>query len=348
MNRINRLAMAGCFVMAWSTQSAAEGMGLDDWSLKLFGHIEAVAGDRELFTDDLSLGETALFVTGRLSSRWSLLSEVSFQPKYYRDDTVKVERIRLKYQLSPEHWVSFGKMHTPVNEWNDTYHHGRLFFPTIDRPQSFAEFVPIHEVGLRFSGEGLGNQNAFYDVVVGSGQSAHDDIFPNGAKSLTVSGGLWVNDNLKWRLSIYRDKLIDHVSKASHGAMVDLSEGDKSKDLEYTAYASSLNYQGSAFDAKTEIFAFKSEGASTSYSFFQRVGRSLSANLAPYVFFDFLRVDPSELHFAPGHSRKVGLGLEWLPGAATSLKLELINQDVDRKNKRLDGAMVKLQFAFGV
>lgn len=47
-------------------------------------------------------------------------------------------------------------MHTPVNEWNDAYHHGRLFFPTIDRPYSFGEFVPVHEVGLRLSGENLG------------------------------------------------------------------------------------------------------------------------------------------------------------------------------------------------
>ena len=87
--------------------------------------------------------------------------------------------------------MSVGKMHTPVNEWNDAYHHGRLFFPTIDRPYSFGEFVPIHEVGLRLSGENLGAKRAFYDVVLGSGQSAGDDVFPSGVQILTLGRLCW-------------------------------------------------------------------------------------------------------------------------------------------------------------
>ena len=348
MNQSLRIMMAWSLVIASGMSRAAETMSFDDWSLRVFSHFEAAAGDKELFSNDLSLGESALFLTGRLSSRWSFLSEVSFQPKKYRDDTVKVERARFKYQISSNHWFSFGKMHTPVNEWNDSYHHGRLFFPTIERPQSFSEFVPIHEVGLRFSGEGLGARNAFYDVVVGSGQSAHDDIFPNGARSLTVSGGLWIKDNLKWRVSVYRDKLIDYMASESHGVLVDMSSAAQSNDLEYTAYGSSLYYSGSKVDAKAEAYIFKTEGAKSSYSLFQRLGLPLTANLTPYVFFDFLRVDASEHHFAEGYSRKAGLGLEWLTGATSSLKLELINQDIDRKNKREDGAVVKLQFAIGI
>ena len=109
----------------------AHGMSAGEWNVRVFGHVEAATGDDALYSDDVMLGETALFLAGRLSPKWSILSEISYQPKRYRSDTVKVERLRLR--LSENHWMSVGKMHTPVNEWNDAYHHGRLFFPTIDR-----------------------------------------------------------------------------------------------------------------------------------------------------------------------------------------------------------------------
>ena len=127
---LDRLARITCAIAAMALfcfSQVAHGMSAGEWNVRMFGHFEAATGDDALYSDDVMLGETAMFVTGRLSSKWSILSEISYQPKRYRSDTVKVERLRLRYELSANHWMSFGKMHTPVNEWNDAYHHGCLF-----------------------------------------------------------------------------------------------------------------------------------------------------------------------------------------------------------------------------
>jgi hypothetical protein len=328
----------------------AYGMSAGEWNARVFGHFEAAAGEDDLFSEDVMLGESALFITGRLSSKWSFLSEISYQPKRYRSDTVKVERLRLRYELSGNHWMSFGKMHTPVNEWNDAYHHGRLFFPTIDRPYSFGEFVPVHEVGLRLSGENLGAKRAFYDVVLGSGQSAHNDIFPSGVQSLTLSAGFWPTDDLKVRASLYKDTLIDHFSDSSHGS--DHHGGMMGhmgpEDLAYDAFATSAVFQGRNIESMTEVFLFRSEGSETSWTAYQRLAFPLSGTIKPYVFGDVLKVDRSEFHFAGGHNKKAGVGIEWLLGTRASAKFEYAHQDVDRQSRAAHGTTFRVQLAFGI
>ncbi len=100
----------------------------------VFTHFEAYKAADESDVDDLRWGESALFVTGRLTDRLSFLTEISFEMPKYRDRPVAVERLRLRYDLNRDNWLILGKMHTPVNYWNDNFHHGRLFFPrSIDR-----------------------------------------------------------------------------------------------------------------------------------------------------------------------------------------------------------------------
>jgi hypothetical protein len=338
-----------CILMTLVFPLPALGMSANDWNLKVFGHAEVATGKDALISDAFELGEVALFTTARLNSRWSILSEISYLPKRYRSDTVKVERLRLRYELSTNHWMSFGKMHTPVNEWNDAFHHGRLFFPSIDRPFAFSEFVPVHEVGLRFSGENLGSKRLFYDLVLGSGQSAGDDVFPSGVKSFTASSGFWPTDNLKLRLAAYKDTLIDHLLDSSHGAEHNAMMADMvPEDLKYQAFGASLIYNNPAFDALTELLAFRSEGSDTSYSIYQRIGFKRAGPMTPYVFADYLTVDPTERHFAAGDNKKLGLGLEWLLGSAASLKFELTREDVNRSYREFAGTAFRLQFAFGI
>ena len=47
----------------------AYGMSAGEWNARVFGHFEAAAGEDELFAEDVMLGESALFITGRLSSK---------------------------------------------------------------------------------------------------------------------------------------------------------------------------------------------------------------------------------------------------------------------------------------
>ena len=89
------------------------------------------------------LGEQDLFITSEITERLSFLGETVFKYSLESptDFDISIERIILKYNYFGNHSVLIGKHHTPVNYWNDTYHHGRVFFPTIDRPLLFSQGI---------------------------------------------------------------------------------------------------------------------------------------------------------------------------------------------------------------
>ena len=105
---------------------------------------------------NFGLGEQDLFITSEINERLSFLGETvfKFSPESPTDFNISVERIILKYNYTGNHSVLLGKHHTPVNYWNDTYHHGRVFFPTIDRPLLFAlGIIPLHTTGVSLQGK---------------------------------------------------------------------------------------------------------------------------------------------------------------------------------------------------
>ena len=75
-------------------------------------------------------GEQDLFITSELSDRLSFLGESVFKytPSSPTEFSVSIERIVIKYNFQGNHNIIIGKIHTPLNYWNDTYHHGRVFF----------------------------------------------------------------------------------------------------------------------------------------------------------------------------------------------------------------------------
>jgi hypothetical protein len=98
-------------------------------NIKIFGHqtfsIEKEESE-ELFSN-YSIGEHDLFVTNNFSKKWSFLGEIIVGPTSTGFKS-SIERARVKFAINNKHSVILGKMHTPVNYWNDVYHHGRLFF----------------------------------------------------------------------------------------------------------------------------------------------------------------------------------------------------------------------------
>ena len=75
--------------------------------------------------------EQDLFITSELNDDFTFLGESVF--KYSESSptsfNVSVERIIIKYNFKGNHNLLIGKHHTPINYWNDSYHHGRVFFP---------------------------------------------------------------------------------------------------------------------------------------------------------------------------------------------------------------------------
>lgn len=192
--------------------------------LNLFAHFEAQLADQRAApgADRLELGETAAFLSGRASSRVSYLAELTFLPSRYRDEEVKYERYQLRRELDQHRFVSVGKVHTPVNYWNDEFHHGRVLFPTISRPASFSGFIPIHDLGLRIGGERIGSRDLRFDLMLGSGSEAAEDNRPfrDGVRSFTAYVSARPLDGLMIGAGFYRE----HLRLGQTGVLVQDSE----------------------------------------------------------------------------------------------------------------------------
>ena len=237
-------------------------LGVTAWGqevvqVRMFGHLESVTeshpdshpGHAHMgWESGFSIGEHDMFVTAKITERISFLSETVVGPASSHGHgaggdgfMASIERARVKFDYASQHSVIVGKMHTPVNYWNDTYHHGRLFFPTIDRPSSFGLAVPIHTLGVRLQGQNIGDINFGYDVVAGNGLSSSDSGDDDIQKSLTAAFHIKPMDDSRFGVSYYRDNLRGN-RVGSHGGH---SGGHWSQVLSDTVASNdSLYYRG--------------------------------------------------------------------------------------------------------
>ena len=258
-------------------------------------------------------------------------------------------------------------MHTPVNYWNDNFHHGRIFFPTINRPRSFTRFIPIHEVGFRFSGMSPMVEGVGYDIVLGTGQSEGDDAFGSGVQSYTLNFNWAPTPDSRAIVSYYRDTILDHEDNPfhaghrhgggdhmgmghmdmEHGDMhMDQSDSGTDEDISYELLSFSLHHEDEYWRTLTELSANRTDGGGWNWAVYQYAGYHLSDEFSVYALYDYITVDESEIHFRPGSESRAGLGLEWFVTDNTSLKVEARSEDTDQGDLRIDDSVFEAQLSF--
>lgn len=334
-----------------------------DINANWFTHFEFDSSDAAEAADrEFEWGESALFLTGN-SGRWSFLSEATFQASKYRDKQFTLERIRVRYEFNRDNAISFGKMHTPVNYWNDNFHHGRFFFPTINRPSSFGRFIPIHEVGIRLSGQSPMVEGVGYDIVLGTGQSEGDDAFEQGIQSYTASFNWAPTPQSKSVVSYYRDTILDHADNPFHGGHhhggdhghgmndhgMDMEPMDSGtdEDIPYELLSWSLHHEGDLWRTLTEVSANRTDQGEWNWAAFQYLGYHVNESLSVYGLFDYVNVSRQEVHFTDGIEQRYGLGIEWFAANNTSLKVELRREHDRAVEGHADTTVLEAQLAFG-
>ena len=111
---------------------------------------------------------------------------------------MSIERVVIKYNFAGNHNLLIGKHHTPLNYWNDSYHHGRVFFPTIYRPLLFdAEIIPLHTTGISLQGHDLGNLKFGYDFMLGNGLGSTEVLDNDKNKSVSAAIHIKPADRLR-------------------------------------------------------------------------------------------------------------------------------------------------------
>jgi hypothetical protein len=279
---------------------------------------------------NFSLGEQDLFITSEITQRLSFLGETVF--KYSLDSptdfNISIERIILKYNYFGNHSVLIGKHHTPINYWNDTYHHGRVFFPTVDRPLLFAQgFIPLHTTGMSLQGQNLGRLRFGYDAMLGNGLGSGDVEDNNRFKSLTLAVHIKPSDGMRIGASLYHDVISKGSTIHNHtGGHTTLALSRISQNI----MTASLAYNDSILSKKFELLVESSMAVNKSDSLGEQkalatyayAGFRITDKIIPYIRVDDIRYSKREVYFMDNNTRSFVGGVRYELSYLAVFKLE--------------------------
>ena len=262
---------------------------------KIRGFIEANTS----YEDDIwsfGSGEQDLFITSEINDEISFLGETVF--KYSSSSSkfeVSVERVVINYNYKGNHNFLIGKHHTPINYWNDTYHHGRVFFPTIDRPLLFtANIIPIHTTGIAFQGLNLGKLKFGYNLMIGNGIGSEEIEDNDKYKSVTAAVNIKPIENLQFGLTYYNDVI-------SEGSDVHGNHFIALENIKQQLLTATVAYFGNKFEVLAEgtFSSNKGDVLGTTNAFISYIygGVKLKEKWVPYIRLDNLHFNEDEFFF---------------------------------------------------
>lgn len=305
------------------------------------------------------LGEHDLFVNTYFNDRISFLGE--FVVRYTKGTpttfSASIERARLKFDYYKNHSVIAGKIHTPVNYWNDVYHHGRVFFPSIDRPISFSYLVPLHNLGLQFQGQNLGKLNFGYDVVIGNGISGSDGSDNNISPATTLAFHIKPTDNWRMGLSYFYDFLPDASITgvhSGHSITPPYVNGDKYKGkLHYQLLSQSVAHFGEKHEFLNEfVYNYTHTdtlGNANNFSNYTYYGYRIKDKHVPYAILDWISIAENDLFTYHYDVMRMWLGYRYEFSEMLNVKAQLGYSTNFLKNSHAitNGIDFKIQFAYG-
>lgn len=272
-----------------------------------------------------ALGEQDLFITSQLNDRFSFLGEsvFKFTPGTPTTFSVSIERIVVKYNIVGNHNFLIGKHHTPINYWNDTYHHGRVFFPTIYRPLVFErEIIPIHTTGISFQGQNLGGVKFGYDLMIGNGLGSTDVLDNDSRKSITTAVHIKPVENLRLGLSWYND-VLGKGAKTHDGSVLNWA-------VHQNLYTGSVAYFGDKFEVLTETTFANNKtdttGSQHTVATYIYAGIKIKEKIVPYLRFDNIHYQEGEILFDKNNITSIVGGIRLNVNYLTAVKLEYQHQ----------------------
>lgn len=288
-------------------------------------------------------GEQDLYITSAINDRISFLGETVF--KYdstaHSDFTLSVERAIITYNLKGNHNLMMGKIHTPLNYWNDSYHHGRVLFPTIDRPMLFQKsIIPLHTTGAGFEGHDLGKLRFGYNLFVGNGLGSEEVEDNDKNKSITAAFHIKPVDRVRFGLSYYYD-VISEGAKL-HSGMV----------MAHQVNQHLISASAARFGKKFEILSeatmalnhTDSTGTKSTMAGYVYAGYKIKEKYVPYVRYDNIKYQDGEQFYMANDVQSYVAGFRYEIDYLAVIKLEyqhIENEMSPAVNK------VTLQFAIG-
>jgi hypothetical protein len=266
------------------------------------------------------IGEQDLFITSELNEHVSFLGETVFKydPNSSTEFSVSVERVIMKYNFKGNHNFLIGKHHTPSHYWNDTYHHGRVFFPTIDRPLMFAALtLPLHTTGLAMMGLNLGKAKFGYNVMLGNGIGSTEVADNDKYKSLTAAIHIKPRQGMQLGVSFYNDVI--SAGAEDHGRVF-------TEKINQQLYTATIAQFGNKFEFLAEATLASNKAESTgvvkSFTSYAYAGVKLNSKWIPYVRYDYLKYHDNEIYYKKDDVSSMLFGMRYEVTFLVVVKME--------------------------
>ncbi|MCB9251999.1 MAG: hypothetical protein H6605_06000 [Flavobacteriales bacterium] len=296
------------------------------------------------------LGEQDLFITSRVTDKISFLGESVFKysPNSPTSFNVSMERLIIGYNYKGNHSLLIGKHHTPFSYWNDRYHHGRVFFPTVDRPLLFRQgLIEIHTTGLILQGLNLGKKKYGYQILVGNGIGSNDFSDDNTFKSVTAEVHAKPKRGMKLGLTGYMDKFSsdakDHHSTDAHNDSIPVFDiFQLSGGAYFTYFRNKYEFLAEAHLVTNDN---DSVGMTSNQSFYAYAGYRIKDKIVPYLKYDMVTIDKKELFFKQSIKKIASIGVRYEFSYLAVAKLEY-NLITDAKDKSKNGVYFQMALGF--
>jgi hypothetical protein len=332
-----KLVFTGCLTFFVGGLAFAQSIGQ---STEIRGFVDVTANYNKKAS--FGFGEQDLFITSAINDRISLLGETVFKYDAAANTEfgISIERVIITYNLKDNHNLVMGKVHTPLNYWNDSYHHGRVFFPTIDRPLLFStRIIPLHTTGVGFEGRDLGRLKFGYNLFVGNGLGSSEVADNDKDKSVTAAFHIKPADRLKIGVSYYYDAISD--SADVHGMMVPHA-------VKQHLVSASIARFGKKFELLTEATAgfnhTDSTGTKTTLAGYAYAGYKIKEKYVPYLRYDNIRYQDGEMFYMKNNVQSFVVGFRYEISYLAVIKLEYQHLDYEMGDN-VD--KITAQFAIG-
>jgi AMIN domain len=297
-----------------------------------------------------ALGQLDLFLTSRLSDKFSVLSELIIEAGLDNAFSFEIHRLLLQYYPNDYFNLSIGRYHTAIGYYNTAYHHGQWFQTAATRPFIFAfegqgGILPLHNVGLSASGRipsgGLGLR---YIAEIGNGRAANSAFGRSVQSSHDENKGKAVNFGLLMRpdwasgleagFSVYHDRLtpdgrprVDQTIMAAHAIF-------RNSDYEWLNEALLLRHAPAGGPRVFNTPAFYTQLA-------RRFGPTW-----PYFRYQYLNVpDDDPLYGTIGRRNGPSIGLRYDLSEFAAFKVQY-DHTQRRRQKSLDELLLQMAFTF--
>jgi len=309
-------------------------------STQIRGFVDVTGGYNKKTT--FGFGEQDLFITSAINDRISFLGETVFKydAEAHSEFAISVERVIITYNLFGNHNLVMGKIHTPLNYWNDTYHHGRVFFPTIDRPLLFSSsIIPLHTAGVGVEGRDLGNLKFGYNLFVGNGLGSSEVADNDKGKCVTAAFHIKPVDRLRIGLSYYYDV----ISRGAdvHGMVFE-------HRVNQHLISGSVSRFGKKFELLTEATLGMNHtdttGTKNTLAAYAYAGYKIKEKYVPYVRYDNIRYQAGEMYYMGKNVQSFVAGFRYEINYLAVVKLEY--QHIDNQFAT-DVDKITAQFAIG-